>query len=214
MQTLYLVRTGRTRLSGRGRLQGRSEDRLTAEGRDDARAAAERLAGAGVRTVHASPLPRAVETAGLLAGPLGPEVSVRIHPGLTDVDVGTWSGRTMREVRANDRAAHDAFFRYPTAWAFPSGEPMADAERRAFAALHEIADAGGDRPAAVVTHELVIRSVLLRLRRLEGTAMWDPRVPPGSVTALRATPRGLELPTPLEDLLRAAERSSAARSLG
>jgi hypothetical protein len=36
--------------------------------------------------------------------------------------------------------------------------------------------------------------------------MWDPDVPTGSVTRLRVGPRGLEIPTVLEDLFRAAAR--------
>jgi hypothetical protein len=48
----------------------------------------------------------------------------------------------------------------------------------------------------------------VRLRRLEGTAFWDPNVEPGSVTELRVTDHGFEFPTVLEDLFRAAERKA------
>ena len=209
MAPIYLVRTGRTVLSREGRLQGRADQELIPEGRADAESAAIRFGEANVAAVYTSPLLRARETAALIARSVGTRaVPLR---GLRDVDVGRWEGRTAAEIAASEPMVFDAYFRFPIAAAFPAGERMVDAERRVFEALETIADLHRGQSVVAVTHELLIRLVLVRLRRLEGTAIWDPNVLPGSITELRATDEGLELPTILEDLLRAAERRRSGR---
>jgi broad specificity phosphatase PhoE len=212
LAALYLVRSGRTALSDEGRLQGRADHGLTPEGRADAESVADRLRSATVAVVYTSPLLRARETAAVVAN----SMRTRVIPldGLTDVDVGSWEGRTVGEIAASEPAAFDAYFRFPIAATFPAGERMVEAERRVFDALEAIADLHPSRSVIVVTHELPIRLVLVRLRRLEGTAIWDPNIRPGALTELRSTDDGLELPTVLEDLFRAAARKRSGDMAG
>jgi broad specificity phosphatase PhoE len=212
MTPIFLVRAGRTAQSDEGRLQGRADNPLTAEGLADAHRAARRLAGAKVAAVYTSPLRRARQTAGVIAR----LVSVRplSLQDLVDIDVGSWGGRTNEEVAELEPKAFNWYFRFPTAAEFPLGERLSDAERRVFGALEWVADRHRGRTVVAVTHELLIRLVLVRLKELEGTAIWDPDVPPGSVIELRATDEGLELPTVLEDLFRAAARKRSDRAGG
>lgn len=207
MTTIFLVRAGRTSLCAEGRLQGDSDEPLSPDGVRDARNVRLRLAGR-VATVISSPVRRARETAEIVASPLG--LRPVILADLTDVDTGRWTGRTMAEIAASEPRAFDTYFRFPTAATLPDGESMADATRRVFVVLGSIAGDRPSRPVAVVTHELLIRLVMVRLRGLEGTATWDPHVAPGSVTELRATDAGLEIPTVLEGLFRAAAQKRAA----
>ncbi len=204
MTPMFVVRAGRTALSGEGRLQGRTDGPLTPEGVDDARRAAQRLAREDVAAIYTSPLRRARETAEAIGRPAG-KVPQAVQD-LADVDTGAWVAHTADEIRELDPRAFDSYFRFPVAASFPSGETMADAEGRAFAALGSIAERHPGRTVVIVTHELLIRLVLVRLKRLEGTALWDPEVAPGSVTELRTTDEGLQVPTVLEDLFRAAAR--------
>ena len=206
---IYLVRAGRTVLSEEGRLQGGRDLPLTERGLEDAARVADRLEGANVTAVHTSPLIRARQTADVIRRALGTSVSEPpSHRDLIDVDVGLWEGMTTAEIAVREPRAFDWYFRMPLAYAFTGGERMIDAQRRVFLGLESIAEATRGA-AVVVTHELPIRSVLLHLRRLEGTAFWDPHVDPGSVTELRATGDGLEIPSVLEDLLRDSERRRA-----
>jgi broad specificity phosphatase PhoE len=212
MAPIYLVRPGRTALSREGRLQGREDHGLSPEGRADAENAAGRLGGRDIAIVYTSPLLRARETAAVIASTLGTHAVPLL--GLTDVDVGRWAGRTVTEIAASEPEVFDAYFRFPIAATFPDGERMVEAERRVFDALGTIADLHRGRSVVGVTHELLIRLVLVRLRCLDGTAIWDPNVLPGSVTELRATDGGLELPTVLEDLFRAAARKRSGDVTG
>lgn len=201
---LFLVRAGRTPLSADGRFSGRLDPGLDEHGVAQAREAASTLAGDGVVSVATSPLRRARETAEIIAKACATEVVV--HDGLTDVDAGAWTGLTREEAAASGPDEFDPFFRFPTSATIPGGERLWETLERVSEALGSIARPGTG-PVVAVTHELPIRLVLVRLRRLEGTALWDPLIAPGSITRLRATPRGLEIPTVLEDLFRAARRA-------
>ena len=205
MTSMFLVRAGRTALSSEGRLQGQTDGSLTAQGVDDARRAAERLALEDVSAIYTSPRRRARETADVIGRSVG--VLPRRSKDLADVDVGSWVARTPLEIRESEPRAFDFYFRFPAAATFPSGESMAAAERRVFAALESMVDRHPEPGVVVVMHELLIRLVLVRLKGLEGTAFWDPDVSPGSVTELRAADEGLQVPTVLEDLFRQAGRA-------
>src|SRR4030095_10707818 len=67
--TLFLVRNGDTDFSRDRRVAGRRDIGLSAVGRQQAADLAERLRSVELTEVLASPLPRAVETAELLAAP-------------------------------------------------------------------------------------------------------------------------------------------------
>lgn len=202
--SLFLARAGRTRLSAEGRFTGRLDPGLDEHGIAQARKAAAALAAEGVGSVFTSPLRRARETAETIAEACTAEV--RVIDDLTDVDVGTWAGLTREEAAATAPEEFDLFFRSPAAGVFQGGERMWGALERVSGALESIGQ-HAEGATVAVTHELPIRLVLLRLRRLDGTALWDPAVAPGSITRLRATSSGLEIPTVLEDLLRAAHRT-------
>lgn len=202
--SIYLVRAARTGLSAQRRFSGRLDPPLDEVGVVEAREAASRLAFAGVTAVYSSPLARARMTADAITSEAG--IPVEVVPVLTDVDAGAWAGLTPAEARASSPQEFDWFFRLPRAGHFPEGERMSAVQGRIFGALDAVRRRMGERSAAVVTHEIPIRIVLVRLRGLEGTAMWDPDVLTGSITRLRAGESGLEIPTVLEDLFRAAGR--------
>jgi probable phosphoglycerate mutase len=201
---LFLVRAGRTSFSAERRFVGRLDPGLDEEGIAQARAAASILADEGVVAVFTSPLRRARETADIIAGACGVEVDER--DDLIDVDAGTWTGLTREEAAAAASGEFDLFFRFPASATMPRGERMWAALERVSEVLEAIGRPGAGSVVAV-THELPIRLVLQRLRRLDGTALWDPAVAPGSITRLRAATSGLEIPTVLEDLFRAARRA-------
>ncbi len=203
-RAIHLARAGRTALSSEGRRAGRLDPPLDREGLAQAAALADAMAEAGAARVFTSPLLRARQTAEAVARRIG--ASPVIVDDLTDLDLGAWSGLTQEEAAAVTPDDFDWFFRMPQAAEIPGGERSGDAQARVLRALERIAMDVAAGSVVAVTHELPIRFVLLTLRKLEGTAMWDPAVPPGSATRLRISAEGLEIPTVLEDLLRAARR--------
>ena len=74
MTQLYLIRHGRTAWNNEDRLQGWADEPLDAVGQTQARALAAALHAVHFDAIYSSPLDRAMQTAGALAGPHGLEV--------------------------------------------------------------------------------------------------------------------------------------------
>lgn len=107
MTDLVLVRHGETDWNRHGRVQGRTDIPLNDTGREQARAAAERLTGAGLDAVVASPLSRAAETARIIADGLGLG-EVELVDDLVERDYGDAEGMTDRELDARFGGRLDA----------------------------------------------------------------------------------------------------------
>src|SRR5205809_6463832 len=94
---VLLVRHALTPTTGAilpGRAQGLH---LSDEGRRQADAVARRLAALPkIAAIYASPLERARETAAAIARARG--LALRIERGLIELDVGAWTGRSLKRV--------------------------------------------------------------------------------------------------------------------
>ncbi len=106
--------------------------------------------------IVSSPLGRAVETATLLAVPVGAPV-LPPEPALREYDFGEWDGLMPRELEA--RGFWRAVQRDPE-FAPPGGEGFAAAARRLAAALDGIAAVHTGQRVIVVTHGLALAAAL------------------------------------------------------
>ena len=159
---LYLVRHGQTESSKRLAYSGRSDVALTAEGREQARQAAAKLAGADIDGVFSSPLSRARDTAQAIADATGAALTVDAR--LTEVDYGDFEGLDRAAASARFGAAFDGWRADPFGSPVPGMEPLADALARAGAATAE-AIAACERPV-IVGHQGILRIVLIALGEL------------------------------------------------
>ncbi|UCE85487.1 MAG: histidine phosphatase family protein, partial [Deltaproteobacteria bacterium] len=93
-----LIRHGQSTWNAAGRWQGQGDPPLSDAGRRQARALAGALAAARARfdALLSSDLARARETAAILGEALSLEPE--IEPRLRERNVGSWSGRTRREI--------------------------------------------------------------------------------------------------------------------
>ena len=137
---LHLVRHGATETSGQT-YAGRRDVALTETGRAEAEAVAEALDGCPIGTILASPLSRAVDTAGPLAERLG--LPVFRDPNLTEFDFGIFEGREKRELRLKLRKIH-------LVNPVPEGESLFDVWHRAGAVIDRIRGHAEARPASDV----------------------------------------------------------------
>ncbi len=95
--TLFLVRHGETVDNARQIMQGQTQGELNERGREQARQVARRLAGEKVDAVVASDLRRAVQTAEIIAEPMG--LTVTTTPLLRERDWGSFTGRFIPDLR-------------------------------------------------------------------------------------------------------------------
>jgi broad specificity phosphatase PhoE len=152
---VLLVRHGETDDNAAERFQGRIDTPLNDRGREQSRALAEQLAGEGLRALYTSPLARARETAEIVGALLGLEPVP--DPRLMEADAGTWAGRLIAEIVADNADAYRAWRAREPGFRFPAGESIEEQGARVAAALLDVA--AGPLPALVVTHGGTIRAV-------------------------------------------------------
>lgn len=170
---LILVRHGQTARNAEGRFQGHDGTELDAVGRGQAARLAEHLRQMDLEavTLHASDLPRAVQTAQVIGAALGIESS--LHPDLREIDVGTWGGQTFAELQG----AHPELFAgwlggHPD-FRFPHGESFDEVGARLLRHLRANLQAG--QTLMVVTHGVAISAALSRLMGLDFQSNWTSR---------------------------------------
>jgi probable phosphomutase (TIGR03848 family) len=192
MTTLVLARHGRTTANVSGVLAGRTKGvHLDEHGLEQARAAAERLAGVPVAAIVTSPLERCRETARAISRQQDPVVKVASERGLLECDYGSWTGRELKTL------AKEPMWRtvqsHPSAAAFPDGESMAEMSARAVAAIRKwdarIEKEHGDGAVWVaVSHGDVIKAVLADALGVHLDAFQRIVVDPASLSVVRYTP--------------------------
>jgi broad specificity phosphatase PhoE len=175
---IWLARHGETAYNAERRFQGQGAVGLSERGREQARALAEAAAGHDFAALWSSPLPRARQTAEIVAERLGLEIAD--EPRLMETDTGAWTDRTFAEVEIEDPGRFAAWVAGDPGFAFPGGESFADQQERVSAAVADIR-ATGDLPALVVCHR---NSMRLVLEREQGRRLTLDEVPNGSLVAL------------------------------
>ena len=152
MSDLLLIRHGRTAWNAQERIQGHQDIPLSPEGR--AGLAGRRLPPAYAHfRWFASPLGRAVETAGLLGAR-----DLRTDPRLMELHWGAWEGCTRRELREHHGKAFAENEARGLDFRPPGGESPGELRRRLEDWLGEVCVA---EPAVVaVTHKGIIQMAL------------------------------------------------------
>jgi broad specificity phosphatase PhoE len=157
MTVFHMLRHGEHVLRGRvlaGRTPGVG---LSAYGRLEIAAVADRLAAEKIEALYASPLQRTRETAEILSARLG--LPIEYRDDLLELDFGEWTGLTFDAVRADERWRLWSTCRsIATA---PGGESMREVQQRAVRALFELRQAHNDGTVLIVSHGDVIRAALL-----------------------------------------------------
>lgn len=164
MTELWLVRHGQTDWNLERRYQGHSDTSLNATGLEQARLAAEALAGRPYTAIYSSDLTRARVTAESIGRRLGMEV--QIDPRLREVNLGVWEGMVVTDIQAQ----------YPVEWEArqtnrlhgrpPGGESVHDVAARIWPAVDDLAARHPDGALILVSHGLALATILCRAQGL------------------------------------------------
>jgi broad specificity phosphatase PhoE len=193
--TLYLVRNAATEWVSEGRLTGRREIPLSKEGVAQATRLGERLAAVDFAEILSSPLPRAVQTAELLAA--AHHVEVARDPRLIDVDAGRWEGVPLATIGATPE--YQRLLANPLGEGPPGGDRLIDVRDRMIASVGQaLADNELGAHVAIVSHAAPIRLLLSHYLSLEAQHFHRLRIAAGSVSILgfdsdRGVPRVLAM---------------------
>jgi broad specificity phosphatase PhoE len=181
--TILMVRHGDVPGIKPARFRGRRDLDLSPEGEAQAQAAAGRVArDFHIDALYASPLKRCQQTAARLAEATG--LGVETLEGLIDVDYGDWTWRTHDEVAAEQPDAFNLWHGTPDLMRFPGGDSLADFAAAAMAAMGEAAARHPGGCVALVTHDAVVRALVIEAMGLPLRLYHRLKVAPGSLSAL------------------------------
>lgn len=138
--------------------------------------------GARPVAVVTSPLRRARETAGTLAGALG--LTPLVDPEWREVALGAWDGLPYREIAERWPEEFRAWRESPAA-APPGGESLAGLAERVERARRRLAEQYRGRTVLVVSHTAPIRAVIANALESGPAALWRLRLEPGGVSVVR-----------------------------
>ena len=182
--TLFLVRNADTDFTRDGRVAGRRDIGLSAAGRAQAANIRDRLVAAKPEIVEilASPLPRAVETAEIIAAPLGHGV-VR-DPRLIDFDAGRWEAQSHKDIGASPE--YQRFIADPIAEQIPGGEKIGDVRDRIVSSVSQaLADNELGANILIVSHAGPLRVLLAHYLGMNLVHYHRLRLSPASMSILR-----------------------------
>jgi broad specificity phosphatase PhoE len=171
MTTILMARHGETDWNRERRWQGHAWTHLNDTGRAQARALAERLADCRLDAVYSSDLPRAFETAEIVAATY--RLEPISEPGLREIDVGSLQGLTATAIDGRE-------------W---DGENQEAHRERVVAALLRIASRRPEGHVLAVTHGGSLRRVQEfvlgeALEVIDNCALWTVTARDGVITAL------------------------------
>lgn len=151
------VRHGRTPTTG-DVLPGRAAGlHLSEEGRRQAEAVAERIAGlSNLEAVYSSPLLRARETAAPIAERLGKRVTV--ERGLLECDFGDWTGAELKALRKLPEWR--TVQRWPSGFRFPGGESFVEMQARITEAVARLRARHPGKALVAVSHADTIKAAV------------------------------------------------------
>jgi probable phosphoglycerate mutase len=137
-----------------------------------------------VAAVYASPLERARETAAPIAH--ARRLAVRVVPGLTEVDVGEWVGRSLARLRR--RADWRLVQRHPSGFRFPGGESFAEMQARVVSALADVVGRHRGRTVVAVSHADPIKAAVAHALGAHLDLFQRIAIAPASITAIAYRP--------------------------
>lgn len=189
MSLFLLVRHGHAGNVGRA-INGRRPGVVLSErGRREALDMAERLRGADITAVYASPMERARQTAEALAEAAGTGVTVREE--LNELDYGEWTGKSYAELEGDPRWR--AFNASRSGTRIPGGETMLEVQARVAGLMLALRSELPGGRIALVSHADTIRAALTHFLGLPMDFFLRVALDTASVSVLALEDWGAEL---------------------
>lgn len=181
MTTIYLIRHAEAEGNLYRIAQGQHESSLTDRGRRQVKALERRFSDVHIDAVYASDLYRTRATAAAVYKPK----NLPLHrcPGLREICVGDWEGRTWGDIMRRYPQEMADFGGRMDRWSIPGAETPAQVLARVRASVEDIARENPGKTLALFSHGYAIR---LLLANLQGISLRDTgeKSPTGDNTAV------------------------------
>jgi broad specificity phosphatase PhoE len=201
---LLLVRHGQTEYNAIGRYQGHMQIALDATGQRQAQQVCRRLQRLPIDAIYSSDLVRCIETITPLAQ--AKSLPIQHDHNLREIDVGLFEHLTVTEIKATFPSLYAAYRNAPGDTIHPGGESYRQLQRRAMAAIAQIAERHQpEQTICIASHGGTIRAIVCALLHLDINSynrMWIENC---AITTLSGPAHDLRLVT-LNDFSHATDR--------
>ena len=189
MTTILLVRHGENDWVKKHRLAGWIEGiHLNENGRQQAAAAAERLAGLPIKAIYSSPVLRCRETADFIAQ--SQNLPINLLDAIGEVRYGKWEGKKIKRLAKKKEWFTVQFF--PSRMQFPGGDTLRGVQTRGVDALETLAQSHDDKDMiVVVSHADLIKLVLAHYLGVHIDLFQRIVVSPASISMLHLLENGV-----------------------
>lgn len=172
IRRVHLIRHGETNWNRERRAQGQQESVLTEAGKAQALALAVTLRDIEIHEVYCSSSIRTRETAAIAFAEQQLPTVYCDH--LREIHMGPWEGRLYDELRHTDPQQFDAFWNKPDTFQLPGAETFSQVQRRAMARLNRILNESQSQSIAIVSHGLLIKTILSFVEQRPLARVWEP----------------------------------------
>ncbi len=171
---IHLIRHGQTYWNKERRVQGQTESTLCEEGREQAAALRMVLNRFAIDKVYCSTSIRTRETAAILFA--GRNIETEYCDALREILLGPWEGFLQTEVQEKFPKSFNDFWHLPHCFALDGAETFAQVQQRGMRELQRVVDESAGQDVAIISHGVLIKSILCHLEGRPLDRLWEPPV--------------------------------------
>lgn len=184
MAKIYLIRHGESIANTKGIYQGQTYDTpLSVLGMRQARAVAKRLKHEQIAAMYVSPLTRTKQTAQEIFQ-YHDTLPMLINPAIIETNHGAWEGKPVAYIQKRWPDMYQTWVTRPADIAFPGGETFDEIERRVTRWWDDFVRTVKGI-VVVVSHDNIIRILLVHLLRMDRNALWTFELQPTGITTIK-----------------------------
>lgn len=155
--TLYLTRHGQTEWNLTKKMQGHKDSPLTPSGIQQAEWLRERLSPVPFDVIYCSSSPRAITTAGIIAG----NRSAMKLDSLREINMGLWEGQRIEQITQDFPTQFSQFFNEPHLYQpTGQGESYSDLITRTLPTIQDILMKHKGQQVLIVTHRITLKAIM------------------------------------------------------
>ncbi len=185
MLKLYLVRHGESAWNQLHLYTGQRDVPLSEDGLLQAQRLGERIRELELAEIYASPLLRAQDTAKPAAALKN--MPLRLDARLAEIHHGAWEGNPASVIEQQYAETYSAWRSQPHTVTMPEGESLNDVGRRVDAFLHDLYAEHFDGNILIVSHDAVLRVIILQTLGMGLEYFWRWRFDNASLSAVERT---------------------------
>lgn len=180
--TILLTRHGKTAANLENRFAGRTSEPLHQLGCEQITEVASRLQEKQISVIYAGPLPRTSQSAEIIGKVTGGKVLQK--GAFNEIHIPHWDGLTKEEITNNFGDEYPTWLNTPDKFNLPGCETIRQVQMRAVAEIENIFAERIDETVVVVSHLIVVRSLILYYRQQPISEFRSIKVDNGSISQL------------------------------